>query len=105
MELTNDRFLKNCFFVGLFTLRAFARNLLRGSRRKNIFSYFVFDDWPEIRTQAFESNKPTQYLLDHGDYIALEPLKQKITIVGTVLFMQQHKNYVSFQYTQVNFFS
>ena len=26
-----------------FTLRVFARNLLRGSRRKNIFSYFVLN--------------------------------------------------------------
>ena len=28
--------------AGLLTLRVFARNLLRGIRRSNIFSYFVF---------------------------------------------------------------
>ena len=38
----------------LFTFRVFARNLLRGKRR---------------RTLAFSSNKPTQYLLDHGETI------------------------------------
>ena len=27
-----------------------------------------FDDWPGIRTQAFASNKPTHYILDHGDF-------------------------------------
>ena len=30
-------FLRNFFMAGLFTLRVFARNLLRGSRRRNIF--------------------------------------------------------------------
>ena len=36
---------------------------------KKYFSYFnFFDDWPGIRTQAFASNKPTHYILDHGDY-------------------------------------
>ena len=33
----NDRFLRNFFMTGLFTLRVFARNLLRGSRRRNTF--------------------------------------------------------------------
>ena len=61
----NDRF----FMAVLYTLRIFARNLLRESRRRNIFLfYFIFDDWPGIRTQAFGSNKPTHYLLDHGDF-------------------------------------
>ena len=50
-------------FSGLFTLTVFARNLLRGNRRINIFSYLIFDDWRGIRTQAFESNKTTQYTL------------------------------------------
>ena len=38
----NNRFFRNVFMVGLFTLRIFARNLLRGNRQRNIyFSYFV----------------------------------------------------------------
>ena len=65
----NDRFLRNFFMAGLFTLRVFARNLLRGSRRRNIFHIFIFDDWPEVRTQAFASNKSTHYILDHDDSI------------------------------------
>ena len=32
-----DRLLRNFLMAGLFTLRVFARNLLRGSRRRNIF--------------------------------------------------------------------
>ena len=32
-----DRFLSNFFMAGLFTLRVFVRNLLRGNRRRNIF--------------------------------------------------------------------
>ena len=57
----------------LFTLRVFARNLLRDSRR-NIFhiSFFFFSfffvDLPGIPTQTFASSKPTPYILDHGDY-------------------------------------
>ena len=51
--------------AGLLTLRVFARNLW-----KKYFSYFLFDDRPGIRTQAFASNKPTHYILDHGDQIS-----------------------------------
>ena len=35
---------------------------------KKYFSYFIFDDWPGIRTQTFASNKQTHYILDHGDF-------------------------------------
>ena len=34
------------------------------------FSYFIFDDWPGLKTQTFVTNKPTHYLLDHGNYTA-----------------------------------
>ena len=51
-------FSRNFFMAGLFTLRVFARNLLRGNRRRNIFiSYFVLI--PDL----------THYLLDYGDFI------------------------------------
>ena len=46
----------------------FARNLLRGNRRINTFSIsfwcLAWDSNP-----GFSSNKPTHYLLDHGDFI------------------------------------
>ena len=49
----NNRFFRNLFMIILFTLRVFARNLLRGSRRRNIFFlYFIFDARPRIRTRA-----------------------------------------------------
>ena len=63
----NDRFLRNFFIAALFTLRVFARNLLRGSRRRNIFhiSFLITD-------LAFASNNPTHYILDHGDTSAVK---------------------------------
>ena len=33
-----------------------------------ILFVFRFDLWPGTRTLAFSSNKPTHYLLDHGDF-------------------------------------
>ena len=41
----NDRFSEKLFMTILFTLRVFARNLLRGSRRRNIFhiSFLITD--------------------------------------------------------------
>ena len=51
-----------------FTLRVFARNLLRGNRRRNTFRIsFWCLTWDS--NPGFSSNKPTHYLLDHGDYI------------------------------------
>ena len=52
-SIPNDRFFEKLFMAILFTHRVFARNLLRGNRRKNTFSYFCFDDWPGARTLAF----------------------------------------------------
>ena len=50
----------------LFTLRVFARNLLRGSRRRNTFRiYFWCLAWNS--NPGFSSNKPTHYQLDHDD--------------------------------------
>ena len=40
---------------------------------KKYFSYFIFDDWPGIRTQAYVTNKPTHYILDHGDSYPIIP--------------------------------
>ena len=62
----NDRFFERLFMAVLFTLIVFEKNLLRGSRR-NIFHISIFDDSSGMRTQAFESTKPTLYILDHCD--------------------------------------
>ena len=47
--------------------QSFARNLLRRNRRRNIFRIsfwcLAWDSNP-----GFSSNKPTHYLLDHGDF-------------------------------------
>ena len=59
----NDKLLEKLFMAILFTLRVFARNLLRGNRRWNTFRIsfwcLAWDSNP-----GFSSNKPTHYLLD-----------------------------------------
>ena len=49
----NDWFLEKLFMAILFTLRVFAKNLLRGNRRRNIFSYFVLISNLGFWTEAF----------------------------------------------------
>ena len=59
-------YLRNFSWQFLFTLRVFARNLLRGNRRRNTFRIsFWCLAWDS--NFGFSSNKPTHYLLDHGD--------------------------------------
>ena len=70
----NDRFFWETF---LFTFRAFARNLLKGNRRRNNFRILLWClGW--VSKPVFSSNKPTHYLLDHGDF--LETIKAAILI-------------------------
>ena len=62
----------NFFIAIFFSPTIFNRNLLRGSRRKNIFSYFVLICWRSLSwdlNQGLKSNKPTHYLLDYSDII------------------------------------
>ena len=63
-------FFEKLFMAILFTLRVFARNLLRGNRRRNIFRIsfwcLAWDSNPGL-----SSNKPTHYLLDHGDFMLI----------------------------------
>ena len=65
----NDKFLflRNFSWQFLFTLRVFARNLLRGNRQRNTFRIFFWClTWGS--NSSFSSNKPTDNLLDHGDW-------------------------------------
>ena len=64
----NNRFFEKLFMaIFHFTLRVFARNLLRGNRQRNIFRIsFWCLAWD--LNPGFSSNKPTHYLLDHGNY-------------------------------------
>ena len=75
-------FLRSGFFVrnqifwetfnGTYWLsRVSARNLLRGNRRRNNFRILFW-----CLAWGFSSNKPTHYLLDHGDFI-ISTLKHK----------------------------
>ena len=58
----------------IFTLRVFARNLLRGKRWRNTFRISF---WCLARDSnpGFLSNKPTHFLLDHGNFYYIEYFK------------------------------
>ena len=58
----NDRIFRSFLMAGLFTLRVFARNLLRGNRRRTIFFHISFF------MPGLTSNKPRHYLLDYGNF-------------------------------------
>ena len=64
----NDRFFEKLFMTIIITVRVFARNLLRGNRRRNTFRILFWclacGSYP-----GFTSNKPTHYLLDYGDFV------------------------------------
>ena len=58
---SNARILRNFFMAILFTLRIFERNLLKGSRRSNIFIFsFWYLAW--YLNLSLTSNKQTHYL-------------------------------------------
>ena len=65
-SIPNDRFMRNFFMAILFALRLFARNLLRGSRRRNIFIFWYWCLTWDLNL-GLTSYKPTHYLLDHDD--------------------------------------
>ena len=78
-DLQFNRFLRNFFIASfLFLPRIFGQKSAERKSSKKYFSYFIFDDWPGIRTQAFASNKPTHYILEHDDLVNV--LKKKVKI-------------------------
>ena len=78
MSIPNDRFLR--YFHGRFIYsQSFCQKSAERKTPKKYFSYLIFDYWPGIRTQAFASNKPTHYILDHGDFLTtIDALKDTI---------------------------
>ena len=75
----------------LFTLRVFARNLLRGNRRRNTFRIsFWCLAWDSNR--GFSSNKPTHYLLGHGDLMqVISQKKKKIQVIDQKMLVIDRK--------------
>ena len=60
-------FLRNFTSQFYFTLKVFAKNALRGSRRRYIFFLnFRFDVWPGVWLKTSCLIQPTHYLLDCG---------------------------------------
>ena len=67
LQFKVDRFLRSFFMAIWFTLRVFARTLLRVSRRRNIFVFSVWClSWDLNSSRTF--NKPIHHLLDYGDW-------------------------------------
>ena len=78
------------FMAILFTHRVFVRNLLRGNRRRNnfrmLFWCLAWDSNP-----GFSSNKPTDYLLDHGLHSDLKTSKSQMQYGGQVSLIKIYK--------------
>ena len=64
---TNDRFLRSFFMAILFALRVFVRNLLTGTRRRNILFIYSFWCLTWALNQGVTSDKPTYYLLNYSN--------------------------------------
>ena len=67
----NDRSFEKLFMAILFIFKVFARYLLRGNCRRYIYFCTLFWCVAWSSNPGFMSNKPTHYLLDHGDFISL----------------------------------
>ena len=62
-------FLRNFFMASLFTLRVFARNMLKEIAEEIIFFFHVsFRCLTWDTNPGFSFNKPTHCLLDYGDF-------------------------------------
>ena len=71
----NDRFFEKLFMAILFILRNFARNLLRGSRRKNTFRISLWClTWGS--NSGFSSNKPALWK-KYNIFLNLKPFLKK----------------------------
>ena len=55
----NDKFLTNFFMASLFTIRVFARNLLRENRRRNIYFFHISIWCPRTRALHLISQHTT----------------------------------------------
>ena len=67
------------FHTILFNLKVFARNLLRGRCRRNIFWYCCFDIWPGVRSYVQKVNTLPTGLQEYINKFILK--KFKITFI------------------------
>ena len=79
----NDRFLRSFSRQLLFTLRAFARNLLRGNRRRNTLCILSWSlAFVTIYCFRFlQSNKLTHYLLEYVHFSGINFLHFSLRVV------------------------
>ena len=68
-NIDSEQQISEKLFHGRFIYsQSFCQKSTERKSQKKYFSYFIFDDSPGIRIQAFASNKPTHYILCHGDF-------------------------------------
>ena len=54
--------------MAVYLLSEFLPEICWAEIAEEIVFIFHCGDWSGIRTQSFASNKPTHYILDHGDF-------------------------------------
>ena len=97
----NDRFLRNFSWQFFFTLRLFARNLLWGSRQRNIFISFNFDFSPRIWTRLisrgttycickYSTNHPDHRCSRHQDVSFSFGMVLAVFLVDEEIFLTPH---------------
>ena len=94
----NDIFFEKLYMTILFTHRVFDRNLLRGNRRRNTFR-ISFRCLAWNLNPGFSSNKPTHYLLHHGDLFITRLLNWPLTTILTdigVCFLCAYARFLDF---------
>ena len=91
----NDRFYLETFYGNFYFLSEFLPEICWEEIAEEIFFIIIFDDWPGIRTQAFASNKPTHYVLDHADFIPCIP--KRILL----MYLEVLKNISKYRYLQL----
>ena len=93
----NDRFSEKLFMAILFTLRVFARN-----RRRNTFRISLWClAWGS--NPGFSSDKPTHYLLGHGDFVKSAARKLPKKCVYLFINYNTITNYIVIIYELSNF--
>ena len=64
----NDRFFEKLFMAIFIYSQSFCQKSAEKKAPKKYFSYFVLMSGLGLEPWLFISNKPTHYLLDHGDF-------------------------------------
>ena len=85
LQFNGDRLFEKLFHGRFIYSKIFYRKSAERKSPKKYFSYFIFDDWPGILTQAFASKKPTHHILEHGDLQHYHDFQSNVAIFPSVV--------------------